>query len=134
MATPVVLDSSAFLAYLHGETGAEIVSEALAGGVRMSAVNWAEILSKLAEAGNDADRFTKLMRDQGILDGALSVQPFEIGHARLVTRLVEKTRRAGLSLGDRACLALGQETGCPILTADKVWKELGLGLDIRLIR
>ncbi len=134
MAASAVLDSSAFLAYLRGEGGAETVSEALANGVRMSAVNWAEVLSKLAAAGNDTDRFTKLMRDQGILGGALTVQPFEIAHAGLVAGMTEKMRRAGLSFGDRACLALGQAAGVPILTADKAWKELGLGLEIRLIR
>ncbi len=134
MAASVVLDSSAFLAYLRGEPGADLVAEALAGGARMSAVNWGEVLSKLAAAGKDPDRFTKLMRDQGILGGALTVQPFEIGHARLVAKMTEKTRQAGLSLGDRACLSLGKATGHAILTADNAWEKLDLGLDVRLIR
>jgi PIN domain nuclease of toxin-antitoxin system len=46
----------------------------------------------------------------------------------------EKTRSGGLSLADKACLALGRATGLAVLTADKVWMELGLGLEIRLIR
>jgi PIN domain nuclease of toxin-antitoxin system len=128
------LDSSAFLAYLRGEPGADLVTEALAAGARISAVNWAEVLSKLAAVGQDPDQFTKLMEDQGILGGALAVQSFEVGHALLVARLTDKTRPRGLSLGDRACLALGKATGHPILTADKAWKELELGLEIRLIR
>lgn len=130
----VVMDSSAFLAYLRGEPGADVVAEALAAGARMSAVNWAEVLSKLADSGKDPDKFSKLMRDQGILGGALTIQAFEIGHARLTTLMREHTRRSGLSLGDKACLALGKATGYPILTADKAWSELALGLEIRLIR
>jgi PIN domain nuclease of toxin-antitoxin system len=134
MPASVVLDASAFLAYLRGEAGADLVAEALAAGARMSAVNWAEVLSKVADSGKDPDRFSKLMRDQGILGGALTIQPYEIGHARLTALMQEDTRRCGLSLGDKACLALGKATGNPILTADKVWQELKLGLEIRLIR
>ena len=128
------MDSSAFLAYLRGEPGADLVAEALATGARMSAVNWAEVLSKVADSGENPDKFSKLMRDQGILGGALTIQSFEIGHARLTSLLRDATRRAGLSLADKACLALGKATGYPILTADKVWPDLGLGLEIRLIR
>jgi PIN domain nuclease of toxin-antitoxin system len=130
----VVVDSSAFLAYLRGEPGADLVAEALASGARMSAVNWAEVLSKVADSGEDPDKFSQLLRDQGVLGGALTIQPFEIGHARLTARIQGQTRRFGLSLGDKACLALGKATGHAILTADKVWPELGLGLEIRLIR
>jgi PIN domain nuclease of toxin-antitoxin system len=96
--------------------------------------NWAEVLSRLADAGRDPDKFSNLMRDQGILGGALVVQPFEILHARLAVRMREQTRKAGLSLGDKACLALGKATGYPILSADRAWAELGLGLEIQLIR
>jgi PIN domain nuclease of toxin-antitoxin system len=134
VAVSVVLDSSAFLAYLRGEPGADLVAQALGGGARMSAVNWAEVLSKVADSGKDPDKFSKLLRDQGILGGALTIQPFEIGHARLTARMREDTRRLGLSLGDKACLALGKATGFPVLTADQVWSELGLGIEIRLIR
>jgi ribonuclease VapC len=134
MPASVVLDSSAFLAYLRGEPGEDLVAEALAAGARMSAVSWAEVLSKIADSGKDPDRFSRLMGDQGILGGALTIQSFEIGHARLTALMREQTRPSGLSLGDTACLALGKATGYPILTADKVWRELGLGLEIRLIR
>ena len=134
MAGSVVLDASAFLAYLRGEPGADLVAEGLAAEARMSAVNWAEVLSKLAAAGRDPDKFSKFLEDQGILGGALVIQSFEILHARLAARIRERTRAAGLSLADRACLALGKATGCPILTADRAWMDLGLGLEIRLIR
>ena len=50
------------------------------------------------------------------------------------TRLRSVTRHAGLSLGDRACLALGDRLGCPVVTADRVWASLDVGVAIVVIR
>jgi PIN domain nuclease of toxin-antitoxin system len=55
-------------------------------------------------------------------------------HAQTAGDLVRQTRAFGLSLGDRACLALGMELGAPVYTADRAWKKLGLPVQIRVIR
>ncbi len=129
-----VLDASAFLAYLQGEAGAERVAEALTAGSSMSAVNWAEVLTKLADKGRSPQEVTKALEDLGILGSGLMVEPLDADLAQAVAALRTSTRSAGLSLGDRACLALGARLGLPVLTADRVWKELGLDLQITALR
>jgi ribonuclease VapC len=72
-----ILDASALLAYLQGEPGATVVANALAQGSLMSSVNWAETLSKLAERGQDPDTVTDLLINQGLLNNALIIAPFD---------------------------------------------------------
>jgi len=130
----VVLDASALLAYIHGERGASEVQRAFDNEAAISAVNWAEVLSKLAEVGLDPATTSKRMRDQVVIGSALSVWPFDEHLALDVARLRNQTRPYGLSLGDRACLALGSFLNVPILTADRNWAELKMRVTLRFIR
>jgi PIN domain nuclease of toxin-antitoxin system len=129
-----VLDASALLAYLQDEPGAERVAEALEQGCALSAANWAELLTKLADVGQDPDHVTATLEGQGLLHAAIELRSMDEHAAREVARLRSRTRRAGLSLGDRACLALGNVLQVPVLTTDRVWSELGLGLEVVVIR
>ncbi len=123
-----MLDASALLAYLHREPGADQVAEALATGAVISAVNLSEALTVLGDAGEDPGRIaTEVER---ILD----VVPFDSTDAVGASELRAATRKMGLSLGDRACLALGSRLGKPVLTADRRWSRLRVGLDLRQIR
>ena len=130
----VVLDASALLAYIHGERGASEVRKAMDGEAAISAVNWAEVLSKLADAGLDPETTSKRMRDQAVLGSALVVWPLDERLARDVASLRDQTRPFGLSLGDRACLALGLLLKVPILTADRKWSQLKIRVALRFIR
>jgi len=124
----VVLDASALLALLRDEEGAAMVAEALEqGGVLMSAVNWAETLSRLSDYGQDLDGFVEYA-------DVLVLEPFDQIQAEASARLRVTTRKAGLSLGDRACLALAKTRGLAVLTADRGWTGVALGVEIRLIR
>lgn len=124
----VVLDASAVLAYFNNEPGQDRVSAAL-DNAAISTVNWAEVLQKLTAAGADADRL-----GDGLVALGVSVEPLTIDDSRMIARLWAATRSAGLSLGDRACLATAHRLGLPALTADKAWAGLDLDLDIQLIR
>ena len=129
-----VLDASALLAYLQGEPGADVVADALLQKAAISAVNWAETLSKLAEHGQDPDSVTTQLREQGLLDRALIIYPVDEELGRQIAKLRTPTRSLGLSLGDRACLALALKLNLPALTSDRVWETLSLGVEIRVIR
>jgi ribonuclease VapC len=129
-----ILDASALLAYLQGEPGAAVVANALAQGSLMSSVNWAETLSKLAERGQDPDTVTNLLTNQGLLNNALVIAPFDADLAQATAKLRPLTRSSGLSLGDRACLAIGIQTQLPVLTSDQAWSSLTIGVVVQLIR
>jgi PIN domain nuclease of toxin-antitoxin system len=123
-----VLDASAILALILDETGADMVESHLDGAV-VSAVNLAEVGAKMLERGSSLEAVDAELRAAGI-----EVVPFDEAQALEAARLRPLTRAWGLSLGDRACLALGGLTGSPVLTTDREWAETGLPLDIRLIR
>ena len=129
-----VLDASAILAYLHGEPGAGTVSEAMTEVSVVSAANWAEVLSKFADEGEDPDAIAERLEFEGMLSSAFEVFPVTAIDARMIARLRPLTRSAGLSLADRACLALALRLGYGVLTADRQWANLDLGLEIIMIR
>lgn len=129
-----VLDASALLALLKGEPGAERVAEALERGAYLSAVNLAEVLSKLADWGEDPAEAQARMEQVGLLGAAVEVLPFTGEDALEVARLRALTRAYGLSFGDRACLALARRLGLPALTAERAWAELGLGIPVEVLR
>lgn len=123
-----VLDASALLAYLHQEPGWESVQAELAGAA-IGAVNWCEVANKASQRGLEVARVRRFLQDVG-----LAIVPFSAEQAELAGELWHRTRAYGLSLADRACLALATETGRPVLTSDQIWSKLKLDLDIRLIR
>lgn len=126
--TRYVLDSSAAIALVLSEPGAGLVEKALPE-CSISAVNLAEIVSGLINNGFPGD----VARDSVVrLD--LSVVPFDEVLALEAGALREVTRAHGLSLGDRACLALAGHLDLPALTADRKWADLDVGIEIRLIR
>ncbi len=129
-----VLDASALLALLKGEPGAERVAEALERGAYLSAVNLAEVLSKLADWGEDPAEAQARMERVGLLGAAVEVLPFTGEDALEVARLRALTRAYGLSFGDRACLALARRLGLPALTAERAWAELDLGIPVEVLR
>jgi ribonuclease VapC len=129
-----VLDASALLAYLQDEPGAELVEAVLLGGVWISAINWAETLSKLSDQGQKPDAVTRRLEDEGILGIALRVYPVDESLARLIAILRPSTRQFGLSLGDRACLALSLHLQFGALTADRDWGKLDFPFEIKMIR
>ena len=133
MPTPV-LDASAFLAYLRDEPGAAEVAEAIAGGVAISAVNLGEVLSSVSERGLDPEHLADELRESGLLDGAITVELFTTADAIEVGRLRPATRDQGLSLGDRACLALARRLDAAVYTADSTWSAAQLDVDLREIR
>lgn len=123
-----VLDASALLALLNGESGADAVAAALPGAT-MSAVNFSEVVAKLADAGVPA-----LEIEQALQGPLLEVVPFDLEQAYAAGLLRSSTRGAGLSLGDRACLSLAMMLKLPALTADRTWKQLKAGVGVRVIR
>jgi ribonuclease VapC len=129
-----VLDASALLAYLQGEPGGDEVADAIAQSAAISAANWAETLSKAAEAGAQPSQVVADLEEQGLLHGLLDVVPLTADDALAIGDLHLRTRDQGLSLGDRACLALGKRLALPILTADQAWMELSEEVEIRPIR
>ena len=126
----LVLDASALLAYFWQEPGSDRVEQALASGdALMSAVNLAEVLSKAADAGMTASDVTAMLERLTI-----EVVPFDTEQAKLAAALRPLTSKFGLSLGDRACLALAQQWGAVALTADRVWAKPNLDIRVELIR
>jgi PIN domain nuclease of toxin-antitoxin system len=131
--TSPVLDASALLAYLQDEPGAELVADAIAMGACMSTVNVAEALSRLADRGTDPDELAGALIGRGLLGGAIGIEPFTMADAIDVARLRPPTRTAGLSLGDRACLALALRLGARTLTADTAWSTIDVGVQLTQI-
>jgi ribonuclease VapC len=129
-----VLDASALLALLQGEPGANEVEAALLEGTWISAVNWAETLSKLSDHGQDPEQIARSLVDKGVLGSAIHIHPMDEPLARRAAQLRRSTRTLGLSLGDRACLALAYHLRLDILTADKAWARLDSPVQIHLIR
>lgn len=129
-----VLDASALMAVLHAEDGAAVVIEAIGEGAAVSVVNWAEVLSKLAEAGKDPEVAAAELRRAEGPRRALSIEPLTAADCVSVARLRPVTRRQGLSLADRACLALAERLDVPALTADRKWVEADVLAEVQLIR
>lgn len=129
-----VLDASALLALVHDEPGAAPVAEAIAARAAISIVNLAEVLSKLADAGVDPERARRELLDAADDQRALAVEPFTDVDSVEVARLRPTTRALGLSLADRACLALARRLAVPVLTADRTRAQADLEVAISLIR
>ena len=123
-----VIDASALLAHIRGERGSDPVAD-LAADALMSTVNLAEVFSKLLEESLTAEQ-----ADAIVLRYAIEIVPFDEGLARRAGVLRPATKSLGLSLGDRACLALAQREGLPVLSADRTWAKLAVGVEVKVIR
>ena len=95
----------------------------------MSAVNVSEVASWLADAGAKEEQVRRTL--EGL---ELELSAFNGDAAYSAAGLRKATRAKGLSFGDRACLALGKRLALPVLTADRSWAELDVGVEVRLIR
>lgn len=125
-----VLDASALLAVLLGEKGGDTVEPAL-GASLISAVNLAEVAASL-RAGSNTDDAVRAIIDHI----PIPVVPADAELAIDAGLMRTVTERAGLSLGDRFCLALGRRTGLTVMTADRAWADVAdvLGVTVQLIR
>lgn len=125
----IVLDSSALLTILNGEPGAENLTPEVLMKATCSTVSLAEVHSKLVSRGV-AEKDAWIAASSAIEEP----QQFTSEHARLAGGLISYTKSLGLSLGDRACLALGLHLSAEVYTADKAWRKLKLPIKIRVIR
>lgn len=128
MAKPVVLDASALLALLDVEPGHERIAETLPGAI-ICAVNLAEVVGKLAERGVPLAKARLALQGLG-----LEVMPFDESLAYVCGSLRPLTKAQGLSLGDRACLALAMQQRGAAWTSDRVWSSIQIEVEIVLIR
>jgi ribonuclease VapC len=124
----VVLDSSAILALLQQEPGADQVL-ALVDRAVASSVNAAEVQSKLIRDGMPAHE-AKIAFGTSIQ----TIVPFDESQAETAAALIAQTQAYGLSLGDRACLALALSLNAPVYTTDRAWAQVKIGVEIRLVR
>ncbi|MDP3332151.1 MAG: type II toxin-antitoxin system VapC family toxin [Methylococcaceae bacterium] len=130
MTKMVVLDASAVLAYLQDENGSEKMDVILAEGRgMMPTVNYAEVVGKLLEAGLPESSVKSVMAN---LD--LNVESLDDKQAWKTGLLRMTTKEFGLSLGDRACLALADIKNLPVVTADKQWDKLKTNFKIIQLR
>jgi len=127
--TQVVLDASAILAFMRAEPGGNSVATQVIAGASAGTVNLAEVATKLIDGGDDP---AAVWLD--LLSYFPSPEPFTADQAQIASNLIRKTRSLGLSLGDRACLALAISLGRPAWTADRSWKKLSPGIPIHVIR
>ncbi|MEX6508065.1 type II toxin-antitoxin system VapC family toxin [Jiella sp. M17.18] len=123
-----MLDSSAVLAYLWSEPGSDDLASLIPDG-RISSVNVVEVVSKLIDHGLTGEAAKLLLAG---LD--LATVPFDRIQAQLAGTLRTETRRMGLSLGDRACLALALQEKARVVTADRAWADIDIGVEVELIR
>ena len=124
----VVFDSSALLAISFGEAGAERAARGLKDGM-MSAVNVAEVISRYVDLGVSEEDARASLQAFG-----LEIRPFDETQAMAAGLMRTPTQKLGLSLGDRACLALAVQEGATVLTADRTWAALDLEVEVELIR
>ena len=124
---PGVLDASAILALYFGEASAETVGGIVAGSL-VSSVNYSEVIGKALDRG---DAFHAALRKLAAMD--FVVIAHDEGLARRTGELQPATKRWGLSLGDRACLALAEREALPAYTLDRSWTRLGLAVEIVLL-
>jgi ribonuclease VapC len=129
--TVTVLDASALLALFNDEPGAQAVLDALAGDCRLSAVNQTEVLTKLLDKGLSQAEALSVVEAVDI-----EVVAFDESQSLDAAWLRMETRTVGLSLGDRACLALARSRKAVALTADRPWSQVAdaVGVTVRCIR
>ena len=126
----LTLDSSALLAAIGRELGALEVADLMRRrSCAMSTVNVTEVVTKLIDRGMSLPDIWADLRNT-----AIAIYPFDEADAEEAARLRTSTRAAGLSLGDRACIALAARLGTPVVTADQAWTAVSLPVEVILIR
>lgn len=126
--TAAVFDSSALLAFLLNEPGADVVRPAL-GDSEISSVNYSEVVERGKAKGIDTSNLRGRFASYG-----LTVAPFTADDAEATAQLWTATQAYGLSLADRACLAFALARQVPVYTADHPWSRVNIGADVRMIR
>jgi PIN domain nuclease of toxin-antitoxin system len=124
----IALDASALLAFLFRERGCRRVAE-LIDEACLSTVNLSEVLGRFARDGMDVHEAARR-----ISATTIEIVPFSAHHAQSAAELLPLARPLGLSLGDRACLALAHARDVPAVTADRAWRELDVGIELIVIR
>lgn len=126
----VVLDASAIMASIQNEPGGEKIVDVL-GDAIVSTVNAAEIYTIAARYFLNTDLIQEFLAYPGI-----KITPLSLKQAEIAGRMSSLTKNAGLSLGDRCCLALAIEANAEVLTADRAWLQFAepLGVTIKSIR
>ena len=127
--TAVVFDASVLLAAINREEGHQKLTDEILSSAVCSAVNLAEVQTKLVSTGLDPDQAFELA-----LSPVREVAEFTTSQAMITGSIIPQTKPFGLSLGDRACLALGLSLSAPVYTTDKAWKHLKLPIRIHVIR
>jgi ribonuclease VapC len=125
----IVLDASALLAVLNDEPGAEKLTPQLLADATSSTVNLAEVQGKLVSRGMEPEDAW-----QATISPIREAADFTVEQAKVAGSLIAQTGALGLSLGDRACLALGIALHAPVYTADRSWRNLKLGVRIQMVR
>jgi PIN domain nuclease of toxin-antitoxin system len=123
----IILDASALIAMLRGERGAAKVAGAIATA-RMSSVNYAEVVSHFIHAGMPAAEVDAMLDPL-----PLAIVPVDKALAQQAGRLRGVTSGAGLSLGDRVCLALARQEGYPAWTSDQAWKTIADAAGVKVV-
>ena len=124
----VVVDASAILALLNQETGSEEVLRFI-GKAAISTVNLSEVIAKLADAGVPEEDIRQILSNLN-----LEVIDFNEEQALKAGMLRPNTKSIGLSFGDRACLALAIFLNQPVLTTDRLWGSINVGVEVRVVR
>jgi ribonuclease VapC len=129
--TVAVLDASALIALILDEPGADKVRDAIMADAAVTAVNLAEAVGYFARNGAAEPAIRDMLAEL-----RLEVGPFDVELAYATGMLLPLTRRAGLSLGDRACLAFAHQRGVKAMTTDRAWSRVAgaIGVEIELIR
>jgi PIN domain nuclease of toxin-antitoxin system len=125
----VVFDASAILAILFQERGAENLTDEIVQRAVASTVNLAEVQSKLVKLKHDPDASWETAQMT-----VSAIEPYTQEHAKIAGSLIAKTEKAGLSLGDRSCLALAIALQAPVYTTEQIWRNLQVGVPIHVIR
>ncbi len=124
----IALDASALLAFLFREAGHELVAAHI-DNCCLSAVNFSEVIGRFVQDGHPAE-----LALQRIAASKIEIVPFAGAEAALAASLLPLTKAAGLSLADRACLALALSRQIPALTADRAWLDVVVGVQVLTIR
>lgn len=123
----VVLDASAFLAFTKNETGSDFVRQRMFGA-SMSTVNYAEVQQKIGTTQESSHFIDSVIRNFRI-----KLVDFTVNHARCVAALYPLAKH-GISFADRACIATASLLEFPVVTGDRRWQELELGVEVILFR